>query len=191
MKNLVCTLLLLASGVCLSFAQSEGILSVGVSYGHAFEWEYNDAFLLSLAPEPLTGNFFSFFGDLAFTDKILGRGQLSVLQASSLNNNQVITSGFLVTGALGYHLYQTGRDRAPGKLQVPILLAAGYGKIKRNRINNPSDFGAHYGIILAPQYYLTSNLALHASYRYLIPYAIDGGSEIGSRDFSVGLLFTL
>ncbi|MEM1128504.1 MAG: hypothetical protein AAGI71_17795 [Bacteroidota bacterium] len=166
--------------------------SAGIGYGLAFEWAYDDAFdgiFTRSGSSTYSGTTLSVYGDLVLMDRVIGRAQALILNVGSVDEDDLdIDGSFLATGALGYSFFGASTDRAPRTFHMPVLLAAGYGRVIEE---SDTDASAHFGVIVSPHYYLTRHLAIEVTYHYLPGRSINGSSSIGAQVFTFGLRASL
>ena len=153
-RTLILTFFL--SGLSAATAKAQAItLAGGLSFSYAPSIEYGT--------RQGAANFLTFFGDLQINRTLIGRLEFSSLLGHGLNTDNIfepdIERGYALHGGLGYNFVFGSQ----GKIELPLILAAGYGQVTLD--NTVADGGLQLGVIISPRYRITDWLGLELSIR--------------------------
>lgn len=153
-------------------------LSLGASAGKALS--------ITRVAEESSATFYSVFGDLVLSEKIIGRLQISSFSASSFTDDLEgeIDSGLEFNGSMGYNIVPSSQP----KLHVPLMATLGYANIRKASKSIP---GMQVGVTVAPKYMITDMLSANLTLRYLKGVDFDSGTKIDQTDVSIGIMINL
>lgn len=148
-----------------------------ILYGHAPTLEFGD--------DSYSGGGIALAADVLVGNRWVGRAQVDLLQASSLDGPDAerVRGGLAFVGSLGYRFTFASLP----KLSLDLLGHAGYAQVTYNNGNADfTDASPQVGVGIAPHWALSERFGLSFSVRALQGSAVGEGTAINRTDFGLG-----